>query len=347
MYKEQEYEERNGQRQAGTEVPEPDWEIEAGEGYQVYPGITLLDERDRQRQQLWSQLQELDCKIAASDGYRLDNKLSLLKKSYFAFDTNYLTLKQALNEFEQPMVFLKLWEDKNRNRLELFINDVVRLFQNFEAGAAALLDRIQALQRDANQGTDFSEEYRTRQEQQLRHTPLPCFVKDLLDYMLHNELPFALAELNFGNQGDGLEVSSAIKLEVSKLGEWERWSKKAREYLGALDHKVKLYDIVNEHKTIVADFYQWFVMRQSELHRDALEELKELTGKRRHLQQKITHLEGLLAAAEQTTITVREDQEKLAKELEAERQLREREEVRANGLETDLVKARRRWWRKG
>jgi hypothetical protein len=347
VYREQEYEQRGGQQQAGTNLPEPGWESEASESYQVYPGITLLDERDRQRQQLWRELQELDRRIAASDGYSLYNRMNLLKKSYFVFDTNYLALKQALTEFEQPMVFSKLWEQKNRSRLDMFTNDVVRLFFNYVAGAEALLKHIHVVHEDVNHGTSFSEEYRTRQEQQLRSAPLPSFVEDLLEYMLYKELPFALAELNFGESRGSVEVNSAIKLDVDKLSEWERWSEKVREYLDALDHKVRLYDIVSEHKAMVADFYQWFVTRQSDIHREALAELEELEGERTHLQQKMMHLEDLLEAAERTTISVREEQETLAKELETERELLEREKERADELEAALKNTRRRWWRRG
>ncbi len=120
------------QHQAKTDVTQQirgvphqqDLSISATEGHQTYPGVNLLEERDRQRQQLGRELQELDREIEASEGYRLYNRMNLLEKSYFVFDINYLNLKHILDEFEQPMVFLKLWEEKNRNRFDLFINDV-------------------------------------------------------------------------------------------------------------------------------------------------------------------------------------------------------------------------------
>jgi hypothetical protein len=109
---EQAYVERNGQLEARTRGTEVDGEIETSQGYEAYPGVTLLDERDRQRQQLWKELQEVEREIMASNGYQVRSNLGLLKKSYFIFDTNYLMLRQALDEFEQPMVFSKLWEEK-------------------------------------------------------------------------------------------------------------------------------------------------------------------------------------------------------------------------------------------
>lgn len=315
------------------------------EDHQGYPGVTFLEERDRQRQQLWRELRELDREIEANDSYRFYKRMSLLGKSYFVFDVNHLNLKNLLEEFEQPMVFQKLWGEKNRDRFDLFMNDVIRLFHNYLAGAATLLDHIRALQSEAYPGTDSSDEYRTRWEQQFGDSSLPRFVEDLLAHMLHEGLPLAVAELNFG-RGSGVEVNSVIKLDAIKLGEWGRWSEKGREYLGMLDDKVRLEDIVKEHSAVVAEFYQWFVAWQSELHREAIEESEELEDKRRNLQQKIRSLEDLVETAERTTIGVREERDKLAKELEAERQYHEGVKARVDRLEAHLEQLNKGFWRR-
>jgi hypothetical protein len=335
------------QQQGGGELQQQDLEIIPGEGYQVYPGVNLLEERDRQRRQLGEELREIDREIEASEGFRLYNRMNLLEKSYFIFDTNYLNLRHVLDEFEQPMVFLKLWEEKTRDRFDLFINDVIRLFHNYLAGATTLIDHVDTLQDGLYEGSGFSNEYQARWEEQFRGSALPRFVEDLLIYILHQGLPLALAEMNFGRIGSGVEVDSAIKLDVSKLGEWGHWSEKGREYLDTLEGKVKLDDIVKEYTSVVASFYQWFVLRQSELHREALEELEKLEGKRRDHWQKIRGIEDFLESAEKTAINAREDRERLSKELENERARRQQERARANRLEADLDRERHRgFWRR-
>jgi hypothetical protein len=328
------------QQQGGGDLQQQDLEIIPGEGYQVYPGVNLLEERDRQRRQLGEELREIDREIEASEGFRLYNRMNLLEKSYFIFDTNYLNLRHVLDEFEQPMVFLKLWEEKTRDRFDLFINDVIRLFHNCLAGAATLIDHIDTLKEGLYGESDFSNEYQARWEEQLGGSTLPRFVEDLLVYMLHQGLPLALAELNFGRTGSGVEVDSAIKLDVSKLKEWEHWSEKGREYLDTLEGKVKLDDIVREYTALVAGFYQWFVLRQSELHRETLEELEKLEGKRRDHRQKIRGIEDFLETAERTAINARKDRERLLEKLENERKRREQERRRANRLEADLDRER-------
>jgi hypothetical protein len=317
-----------------------DREVKPDEGYQAYPGVNLLEERSRQRQQLGRELRETDRRIEESEGYRLFSRMNLLEKSYFIFDTNYLNLGHVLEEFEQPMVFLKLWEERTRDRFDLFIDDVIRLFHNYLAGATTLLDHIDTL-RDGLYGDEgFSGEYQARWEKQLGEPPLPRFMEDLLVYMLHQGLPFALAELNFGRIGSGVEVNSAIRLNVGKLKEWEHWSEKGREYLDALEGKVKLDEVAREYAAIVANFYQWFVLRQSELHREVLEELERLEEKRRDQRQNMRQLEDFLESAERTAGGIRQEREKLSTELDEEKERREQERERAERLEADLERER-------
>ncbi len=331
---------RDEARQGGWELQRRDREVIPDEGYQVYPGVNLLDERDRQRRQLGGELREIDREIEASEGYRLRNRMNLLEKSYFVFDANYLNLRHVLDEFEQPMVFLKLWEERTRDRFDLFIDDVIRLFHNYLAGGTTLLDHIDTLRDGLYGDSDFADEYQAQWEKQIGALALPRFMEDLLVYMLHEGLPFALAELNFGRMGSGVEVDSAIRLDVDRLKEWEHWSEKGREYLGALSGKTKLHDLAKEYADTVAGLYQWFVVRQSELHQDSLVRLEELEEKRWEQRQKMRRIEDFLETAERTATEARKDRERLSKELERERE-------RAVRLEADLDRERSKgFWRR-
>ena len=329
-----------GAPRTGWELQRRDREATPDEGYRTYPGANLLEERDRQRRQLGGKLREIDREIETSEGYRMRARMNLLEKSYFIFDTNYLNLRHVLDEFEQPTVFLKLWEERTRDRFDLFIDDVIRLFHNYLAGALTLLDHMDTLRDALYGGTAFSEEYQARWEERIERPALPRFMEDLLVYMLHQGLPFALAELNFGRMGSGVEVDSAIRLDVDKLKEWEHWSEKGREHLGALSGKTKLHDLAKEYANTVAGFYQWFVLRQSELHRDSLERLEELEEKRWDQWQKMRRVEDFLETAERTATDARKDRERLSKELERERE-------RAERLEADLDDERSKgFWRR-
>src|SRR5215207_9870422 len=331
---------QEGAPQAGWELQWRDREATPDEGYQAYPGANLLEERDRQRRQLGGKLRKIDRDIEASEGYRMRARMNLLEKSYFIFDINYLNLGHVLDEFEQPAVFLKLWEERTRDRFDLFIDDVIRLFHNYLAGALTLLDHMDTL-RDALYGDEgFSEEYQARWEERIGGPALHHFIEDLLVYMLHQGLPFARGELNFCRMGSGVDVDSAIRLDADRLKDWEHWSEKGREYLGALSGKAKLHGLVKEYADTVAGFYQWFVLRQSELHRDSLERLEELEEKRREQWQKMRRIEDFLETAESTATEARKNRERLSKELERERE-------RAERLEADLDRERSKgFWRR-
>jgi hypothetical protein len=331
---------QEGAPQAGWELQWRDREATPDEGYRAYPGANLLEERDRQRRQLGGKLRKIDFDIEASEGYRMRARMNLLEKSYFIFDANYLNLGHVLDEFEQPTVFLKLWEERTRDRFDLFIDDVIRLFHNYLAGALTLLDHMDTL-RDALYGDEgFSEEFQARWEERIGGPALPHFMEDLLVYMLHQGLPFALAELNFGRMGSGVEVDSAIRLDADRLKDWEHWSEKGREYLGALSGKTKLHDLAKEYADTVAGLYQWFVVRQSELHQDSLVRLEELEEKRWEQRQKMRRIEDFLETAERTATEARKDRERLSKELERERE-------RAERLEADLGHERSKgFWRR-
>jgi hypothetical protein len=288
-------------------------------GYQVYPGANLLHERDRRSQQLTSELQNLDLEIKASEGYPIHTRITFLEESYFIFDGNYLNLKHILDEFEQPTIFLKLLDERDRGRLTLFIRDVIRLFHNYLAGAATLLDHTRVLKDDMYEETSFADEYRQEVDQRFKNSSLPHFVEDLRNYMLHMGLPFALSKLTFDRGSSGMEVDSVICLDVSKLRAWKEWSEKGLEYLSTLDDEVKLDDIVNEYRSTVAGFYTWFRERQSELHHEALEKLEELESKREQLQQELRDIEDPLELTEETVSAMQEERQRLMDELASER----------------------------
>ncbi len=284
------------------ELPQTVEKPQGSQGYhQAYPAVRLLNEvvgflreRDRERQQLGKELQELDRRIKASEGHQAYTRMASLEESHFIFEGNLLNLRHVLNEFEQPPLFLKLWDERYSGRLDLFVSEVTRHFHNYLAGAATLLDHTYALIEDTYQGTSFANEYQERVNQQFVRSSLSHFIEDLRDYMRHEGLPFALAELSFSRSRSGAEAKSAIQLDVSRLRDWQKWSDKGREYLDALGDELKLDVIVDDYASILVDCYTFFRNRQSEFHRKSLEELEELERQKAHLQQELTRLEYYL-----------------------------------------------------
>jgi hypothetical protein len=116
-----------------------------------------------------------------------------------------------------------MWEERDHGRLDLFIGNLTRLFHNYLAGAATLLDHTYTLIEESYQGTNFADEYQERVNQRFQISLVPHFIEDLRNYMRHEGLPLALAELSVGGISSGPEVNSAIKLELRKFREWDKW----------------------------------------------------------------------------------------------------------------------------
>jgi hypothetical protein len=310
-------------------------EISEG-GYQLYPGANLLEERDRRWRELTQGLKELDRKIKSGKGYDASTVTASLEENYFLFDGNYLNLRHIMDQFEQPTMFLKMFDERDRGRLTLFVRDVVRLFHNYLAGAATLLDHTRVVNDELYRETSFAEEYRQQVEQRFRDAPLPHFVENLRNYMLHKGLPLALSELSFDRASSGVQVDSALRLDTINLRSWDNWSEKGREYLDALDNKVKLEDVVEEYASVVADFYRWFEKRHHELNREALKELAALESTRNQLQEELRRLEDPLELTEKTVSGMREERRHLTDELENERRKSEQLEQEQRKLQQEV-----------
>jgi hypothetical protein len=310
-------------------------EISEG-GYQLYPGANLLEERDRRWRELTQELQDLDRKIKSGTGYDASTTTASLEENYFLFDANYLNLRHILEQFEQPTVFLKLFDERERGRLTLFVRDAIRLFHNYLAGAATLLDHTRVVNDELYQETSFAEEYSQQIDQRFKGSPLPHFIEDLRNHMIHKGLPFTLSELRFDRSSSGVEADSALSLDVGKLRSWENWSEKGREYLGALDDKAKLEDVVEEYTSVVAEFYRWFEKRHHEQNLEALRELEELQNTRGRLQGELRRLEDPLELTEKTVSGMREERRNLTDELENERRRSEQVEQKQRKLQVEV-----------
>ncbi len=231
---------------------------------------------------------------------------------------------------------MKLFDERDRGKLTLFVRQVVRLFHNYLAGAATLLDHTRIVNDETYQETSFAAEYSQQIEQRFRDSSLAHFVEDLRNYMLHKGLPLALSEVSFDRASSGMEVNSALKLDVGKLRSWENWSDRGREYLNALENKVKLEDVVNEYTTAVRDFYGWFEKRHHEMNHEALRELEELESTRERFQGELRRLEDPLELTEKAVSGMREERRHLTDELEGEKRRSEQLEQEQRRLQQEV-----------
>src|SRR5215217_7120632 len=240
----------------------------------------MAEERQQAREKvhrLEQALFELSEQIKATEGHRIQAKIRGLMSSYYVFESNYRWLVRALDYFGRKEVFMEVWREDNRAKLESFIDEVTRLLHNFLAGAKSLVDHTRVFKDKMYKGHRFKKVYQDKIDRDLKDAPIVCFVQDLRNYVLHKQLPIASATLSFkGGGGTLTEFDSTVKLDVNELREWDRWKPESRAYLDSLDDNVQIRDVAETYETAIRSFYQWFGIQQELLHRVEFDELSSL-----------------------------------------------------------------------
>ena len=249
--------------------------------------MTEEQQNREEGRRLGQQLSELREQIEATEGYRIHLKIRALRRTYGVFEGNYRDLIEALDAFGRPEVFMEIWQERNRDQLDAFMNEVARLLHNFLAGAKTLVDHTRAFKNEMYKGRGFDKTYQEKMESDLSGSPVVNFVQDLRNYVLHKQLPISSATFSFtgGEGGTMTSLDSAIKLDVNKLRDWHGWTHKSPVYLEALDDKVKIKEVAEQYEAAIGSFYQWFGKQQSELHRVEFEELSDLDAQYRQVWQ--------------------------------------------------------------
>lgn len=216
---------------------------------------------------------KLSKQLENSLGLKIINKIRTLNISYYIFMGNYKELKKALKTFEDPKIAIKLWTIENRDKLDAFHKEVIRLFHNYLASAKSLVEHTRIFAREMYFNTEFWDEYCKKISQQFDNSPLSHFIHDLRNYILHKGLPVTSTTLQFDKSG---VFNNSILLSVDELRDWDKWSEKGKKYLNKLDKNIKMDKIINDYGFLVIEFYKWFGQRQDELHKEEFEKVDSL-----------------------------------------------------------------------
>jgi len=204
-----------------------------------------------------------------------------LRVNYFVFSRNYRELKKLLDSVQSPEKTLDLWNLKNREKLNIVINEVVRLFHNYLASAKTLVEHTRILIRAWYKEEDFFQEYEEQIEIRFIKNSLAGFIEGLRNYSLHYTLPLANAEMkiNFEQGGKNPSLDFTFVLHKRDLLYWSDWPKKAKPFLDTAEDEISINGIVEEYFLIVKKFHIWLYDRLMQIHSKDLEWLKEMNKK--------------------------------------------------------------------
>lgn len=218
---------------------------------------------------------QLEMEIQDTEGWRVTRQLRVLQASYKIFVGNYKALRYALDRYNEPDVALKLWDIKNRQHLEEFQHEVIRLFHNFLAAARSLVDHTRKYSRDFYRNHPFLEEYQTEIDKRFKQSDICRFVEDLRNYTLHVGLPSTHMVIEANNEG-APHIRSDVSLDLQSLLHSGRMSALSRQYIRGTGKTASLKEVVESYADLVADFHRWFYKEQLRIHADSLAELRKL-----------------------------------------------------------------------
>ncbi len=232
---------------------------------------------DDRRRWLDRELQRLQEQYQASEGNRILSEIDTFRNSYRVFVGNHAALKRYLDHMDMPEVFIRLWDERHRERLDRALWEVVRLLHNYIASVFSLVDSTRRFMRNNYADTRLFVEYEKRIKADFAEAPLHRFLQGLRNYTLHRSLPATKATFNLKRRDDGgFDYSNSFELDVDKLRQWDGWDKKVRQYLTTLGSTVKLADVIDSYAPVVVRFHQWLGGRLGEEHTETLQELLEL-----------------------------------------------------------------------
>ncbi|MBN8583027.1 MAG: hypothetical protein J0L96_20345 [Anaerolineae bacterium] len=224
---------------------------------------------------------ELQQKVLSSFAYIIQARLETLTTNYYVFNRNYQELKKVLDAVKSPKNLFELWDLKNRDKLDIVINEVIRLFHNYLASAKTLVDHTRIVIREWYKDTAFIDEYNKEINLRFENNPLAGFVEGLKNYSLHYTLPFANATMSATIKEDGTSdiPDFSFVLYKSDLAVWSEWPKKAQAFLNGSGDEISINQIIEEYFRGVEDFHKWMFQRLNEIHRKDLEWLNDMNEK--------------------------------------------------------------------
>jgi hypothetical protein len=184
--------------------------------------------------------------------------LAGLARSYRLFLGNDRELVSFLTAHEQPPAVLELWDLRNREALEGFLDEVDRLLHNYLASALSLRDHTLRMRRKYAKAAGWEEAYVEHERQIFLNDPVCSFVQKLRNYCLHFRLPIARGQVSGEVTAGQWSMSGSVNLLKSDLLVWKKWETPAEAYLDSAPDKIDLKDVVRHYTDSVNTFNAWF-----------------------------------------------------------------------------------------
>jgi hypothetical protein len=214
--------------------------------------------------------------LEALPGFRLKEDLEALNRCSYTFGRNAQELAEHVGRF---------LASPTQNAQELtddYVNELVRLLQNYLTSVTSLIDAQRVVMRHrwptaANERpefetTDYAEQLRTTFE-----TGEAEFMQNLRNYCTHYSIPVpGLGTTMSRVQGAPVTRVNTLQLDRDALLRWDGWRSAATAYLQNQPSRFDLAPIIERYQSSARAFFQWF---WEEVNKRSTEQINELNMK--------------------------------------------------------------------
>jgi hypothetical protein len=175
-----------------------------------------------------------------------------LSTTQYILQRNFQDLKNAIEYYEDND---DLIYQKNREKLDGFLKEFLRLLHNYLASVNALKNHSYAI------GDRYDQELKESYSSELSNRGLDkigSFLKELRDFTQHKDLPPVSAMTEF-SQEDGLDRSLTVDKE--ELLERDDWNQLSRDYMEGYDEMIDLSETIEEYHDGIMELFEWFKQR--------------------------------------------------------------------------------------
>jgi hypothetical protein len=203
--------------------------------------------------------------------------------SYNIFSGNLKELNGGLKLIENPQIGLQLSSEKNREAGDQAHREVNRLFHNFLAAAATLIDHTRIFVNQNYEDTPIQQAYNKKIKSEYEKDELCNFIKHLRNYIVHQGLPDN--KWSFGLKKGHTTFESTISLETEKLVVWSGWKPLSKSYLSKQGKSIKLSSLIAVYSEKIIGLYKWLDTKLIEYHANDLKKLEKLQAEFQNLEK--------------------------------------------------------------
>lgn len=212
------------------------------------------------------QIVDLLDKLNSMPEYKLLLRIKALDASFYVFQRNFDELNSMLRKHADVREAIRLRGVGRKPEMRAFLYETARLLHNFVTSVKSLLEHTRIVYREISEKGEELPDYQTEVDRRFAKDPLAKFVEGLRNYCLHHELPTISSVLHFSSLPPTPVFESRVELKIDELKKYSKWSRLAREYLSSQDEPIDLLNVTNAYYGLAKDFYDWFQLRQREIH---------------------------------------------------------------------------------